>query len=120
MSLTPDEKTAGRQFRDEQQQALTHSFETDPPTYAVPNFLAHYRHNCPARNNTSTAMELKEFYNFSEEIDVGGTVIPSSRFGFIYKVGKCSRCKQTSRSRAGKFVDAYVRPPLQGRVARSS
>jgi hypothetical protein len=47
------------------------------------------------------------------------TDIPAGRFGFWWKTGKCS-CGQRATSKVGKFEDAYLRPPLQGRVARRS
>lgn len=128
MSLTESEKTAGRWFRDVEQQRLLESFDDAPPTYQVPNFLAHYRHNCEKRRGVSTAMELKEIYIFSPEVHVSGKevvesggeeTIPAGRFGFIYKEGRCSGCRQTARSRAGRLVDAYDRPPVHGRVART-
>jgi hypothetical protein len=135
--LTQSEKIAGRKFRDEAQARLTRSFEEDPPRYKAPNFLSFFRHECPGRKMISTAIELKEVYVFSPAYcvsdgvttpvtdgvypDEGSELIPASRFGFIYKEGKCrnSGCGETIRSPAGKFVDAYERPPIQGRVARA-
>jgi len=138
VALTPNEKIAGRKFRDDAQAALTASFESAPPTYPAPNFLAHIRHECPGRNDISTALELKEKYQLSPAYyvtdgtaievlddaiqDPGGELIPAGRFAFIYKEGKCKNkgCGHTARSKAGRFVDAHDRPPVEGRVARSS
>lgn len=143
MSLTQPEKVAGRKFRDEEQAKLLATFDVAPPTYVVPNFLSHYRHECPGRNDISTAIELKEQYVLSPEYEVwdeggvehvhelgddttvlieGSTVIPPGRFGFIYKEGKCKSklCGHTARSKAGRLVDSWERPPMAGRVGRVS
>lgn len=45
--------------------------------------------------------------------------VPAGRFGFITRAGKCRGCGQTARSKAGRLVDGWERPPIQGRVARS-
>lgn len=108
---TEEEKAVGRQFRETAQAALLASFDTGPPNYVVPNFIALYRHNCDARGGRSTALNLKEIYQFSPA-DAG---VPAGRFGFIYKAGRCAYCGQTARSRAGRLVDAHERPPLASR-----
>ena len=115
MTLSTEEKAAGRVFRDEMQAALLRSHTADPPDHTVPNFLSLYRHSCPARQGRSTALELKEVYVSSPSYPD----VPAGRFGFIYKQGVCRGCGQTARSRAGRLVDAYERPPIHGRVARS-
>lgn len=116
--LTPAEKVAGRKFRDEQKDILKQRFEDDPPTYEVFFFQKIYRHLCPARGNISTALELKEKYNFSEEMEVDEQKIPAGRFGFMYKEGRCRGCGAVARSKLGMFQDAYERPPLENRIAR--
>lgn len=117
MSLSQDEKAAGRRFRDAAQADLLTSFDHDRPTYTVPNFLALFRHNCPARDARSTALELKEVYLHSPAYPDLDT--PAGRFGFIYRQGRCRACGQTARSRAGRLVDGWQRPPIHGRVVRS-
>lgn len=117
MSLTRQEKTAGRAFRDAAQAQLLASIEADPPDHLVPNFLAYYRHTCPAREGRSTALELREVYVASPSYPEQG--VAAGRFAFIYKQGSCRGCGQTARSRAGRLVDAWERPPIAGRVARS-
>ncbi len=114
MTFTPQEKQAGRAFRDAAQNELLATFETNLPTHTVPNFIALFRHNCEARGGRSSPLELKEVYRFSPAYGS----IPSGRFGFIYKEGKCRYCGDTARSRAGRLVDAHVRLPLSWRVAR--
>lgn len=143
MALTPAEKAAGRRFRDDAQAELLQSFEAEPPTYVVPNFLALYRHKCAKREGRSTALELKEIYVQSPGYTVidtdpltvvaeSDTLVPSTavgpqrvmtyvppgRFGFIYRAGTCRGCGQTARSKAGRIVDGHERPPIHGRVAR--
>jgi len=112
--LSPAEKQAGRAFLAEQQAKLVASFDTDPPTYKVLPWHRIYRHECPARSNVSTALELQERYVLSPAYGE----VPAARFGFIYKEGRCRGCKGTARSKTGRLVDAYQRPPLDGRVAR--
>lgn len=110
MALTPQEKAAGRLFRDECQTQLLAVFDAHPPTYAVPNFLAAYRHPCPARLGRSTALTLREVYVYSPADTERG--VPQGRFGFISRTGTCRACNQTAASRAGRLVDAYERPPI--------
>lgn len=140
--LTANEKIAGKRFRAEQQEKLTALMQSEPPTFSMPTFISHQRHECPARNDVSTAIELKEVYEHSpayfivegdengtyeaqleEELSVGAEIletIPAGRFGFWYKDGKCRNkgCHATVRSPAGVFVDAYYRPPMANRVSR--
>lgn len=139
MSLTDDEKLAGRCYRDRSQDELTISHETDPPTFAPPPWLRHYRHNCPLRGDRSTSLELKEVYVLSPELwvcycstvealsdsfphrdcDGGRVLAEKGRLAFIFKEGKCG-CGATARSRVGRLVDAWDRPPITGRVVRGS
>lgn len=117
MSLTAIEKQAGRLFRDQAQAKLSARCNTEPPTFTVPHFLAVYRHLCPRRQQVSTALELREQYELSPpypDLDV-----PAGRFGFLYREGKCRFCGLTARSKAGRLVDGWQRPPIQGRVNRS-
>lgn len=142
-NLTPEEKAAGKRFRDKMQSLLLESFEIDPPVYQVLPFWSSVRHLCEKRNNISTGLELKEIYlqnttyvvikegkdtlvaiseddesfeSLSE--DEKNTIVPAGRFAFIYKMGKCSKCGQTARSKSGRLVDAMERAPLRGKVAR--
>jgi hypothetical protein len=117
MPLSPEEKAAGRAFRDEMQVALLRSHTADPPDHVVPNFIALYRHACPRRQGRSTALELKERYIPSPPYPDHG--VPAGRFAFIYREGVCRGCGQTARSKAGRLTLAEERPPLHGRVARS-
>lgn len=110
MSLSAAEKAAGRAFRDTAQADLLNTFTADPPTFTVPNFIALYRHNCPQRGDRSTALELKEQYQLSPAYPEHG--VPAGRFGFIWRFGACRHCGATARSRAGRLVDAYARPPI--------
>jgi len=112
--LSTEEKAVGRVFRDAAQAELVQSFEIDPPDHTVPVVISVYRHACPRRQGRSTALELKEIYLYSP---AGGDV-PAGRFGFLYKQGRCRYCGASARSRLGRLVDGYDRPPLSGRVAR--
>jgi hypothetical protein len=115
VALTYVEKQAGRLFRQDCEAALNQRNEQDQPTYEVPFFLGIYRHLCSARNNRSTGLELKEQYWVSEQCPG----VPAGRFGFIFREGRCRACGQTARSRVGRLVDGWQRPPITGRVARS-
>ena len=117
MGLTQAEKKVGRQFRNTQEARLLTLNNLKPPDYVVPSFLAIFRHLCPARNNRSTAMELKERYVTSPQYP--GESIPEGRFGYLYREGQCSNCGRTARSGVGRLVDAQERPPLNGRGIRS-
>lgn len=116
MGLTAVEKRAGRQFRDERTAWLSELNRVDPATYQPPVFIGIYRHLCPARNNRSTAMELKERYVTSPQYVEGGLLVAAGRFGYLYREGQCRACGQTARSGVGRLVDAFVRPPLTGRT----
>ncbi len=115
MGLTYMEKQVGRQFKADCEAMLNQRNDEAPPTYEVPFFLGIYRHLCSGRNNRSTGLELKEQYWVSEE----HPGVPTGRFGFIFREGRCRACGQTARSRVGRLVDGLQRPPITGRVARS-
>jgi hypothetical protein len=117
VELTDVEKGVGRRFRSEAELNLFSLNTTDPPTYDVPFFLGIYRHLCPARNNRSTGMELKEQYWVSPIYP--DEKVPAGRFGYVFREGRCRACGQTARSRVGRVVDGWERPPITGRVARS-
>lgn len=117
MSLTEQDKTAARLFRDQAQADLIATFEADPPTYTVPTFIALYRHLCASRGHKSVALELKEIYVVSPIYPEHG--VPAGRFAFLYRQGRCRGCGQTARSRKGRLVDGWKRPPIFGRGARS-
>jgi hypothetical protein len=135
MSLEPEEKTAGRLFRDAEQSLLDELNAAHPPTYVVPHLLALYRHRCPARDMRSTSLELREVYRASAQIavetddgvhtavwyarwwpgrmsQVDTWIVQAGRFGFIYRDGRCRGCTQTARSATGRLVDGWDRPPI--------
>jgi hypothetical protein len=65
--------------------------------------------------------EVAEFTEWTREImgeelalrlSVVRGLIPSGRFGFIYREGRCADCKLSGRSRKARLVDAAERPPL--------
>jgi len=106
------EKQAGRLFRAEMQTWLSVWFDTDPPRYTVPHFLAAYRHLCPARGHRSTALECPEIYRHSPAYPEFH--VPFGRYGFLWRQGVCRFCGAGGRSRVGRLVDAHTRPPLTG------
>lgn len=134
MALEPEEKIAGRLFRDRCQRDLAEFRANVPPVFDVPFFIAIYRHLCPARGNASMALELREIYVSSPRIVVESTedgvlratflddwvpnddfdrwIVPAGRFGFVYRTGRCNGCAQRGTSADGHFVDAWTRPPI--------
>lgn len=144
MPLTPHEKAAGRQFRDEQNLALDDINRLDPPSFTVPDVLAVIRHQCTARKGRSTSLVLKEVYVLSPAYDVFGTDgglivlvadeaipaqwmvdsrtysrVPAGRFGYVYRCGTCRGCGKTART-SSRIVDGWARPPLQTRARRNT
>lgn len=117
MDLSDDEKKAGRRFRDDCTTQLITLNEVTPPTYDVPFFLAIFRHLCAARNKRSTGLELKERYWVSPIYPDEN--VPAGRFGYLFREGRCRACGQSARSRIGRLVDGWERPPISGRVTRS-
>lgn len=117
MALNWQEKKAGTRFREESEEFLDGLNRITPPTYEVPFFLGIYRHLCSSRNMRSTGLELKEQYLLSPIYPEEN--VPAGRFGFLFREGRCRACGQTARSRVGRIVDGFERPPLTGRVARS-
>lgn len=146
VKLSPEEKAAGRAFRETAQsyaelRAVTvreQAHSQKRPCTLVPNFLAQLRHECPRRGGRSTSLDLREVYVYSPAYHVWTgddgkpvvspeppempparevTLIQAGRFGFITREGKC-RCGHVAVSQAGRLVDARERAPLEGRVAR--
>lgn len=136
MPFTPDEKIAGRWFREQSQAVLDALNNSDPPALLVLPFGRHFRHNCEARGNRSISFETKEQYDtnagdiwvcschaignhgsdFPHDDCQGGRVLAvAGTFAWIWKQGKCT-CGLTARSREGYVEDARTRPPL-GRTA---
>lgn len=117
MALTDAEKQAGKAFRAVCEDTLADLNQADPPDYVVPFFLAVLRHICSAKKGRSIAIECKERYLISPIYESEG--VPAGRFGFVFREGFCRGCGHTARSRVGRVVDGWERPPVTGRVARS-
>lgn len=60
--LTPAEVPYARRFRAAAQAALAGLVERSKPDYTPPNFVALYRHECPANRDISTALSMEEIY----------------------------------------------------------
>jgi hypothetical protein len=130
VSLTEDERAAGRVFRHSAQGALDALNGQDPPGLWVLPLWRVVRHDCPARGGASTGIALRERRWSSPRYVVvdgcpprlvpddgisgftagpGGarvTEVARGMFAFVYKEGKCSGsgCGLTARSRAGRLV----------------
>jgi hypothetical protein len=136
MTLSPDEKQAGRAFRDARQAVLDKLNADDPPDQDVLVYWRVPRHTCKAAGGTSTGVTLREIYEPSPEYRVcycgtvaatgpdfphwdcdGSKVVsPAGQFGFITKEGTCSGCGLAVRTFRGRFVIAADRPPENGRT----
>lgn len=132
MTLTPQERLAGRWFRDQCQLALDKLNRLAPPglpgqpLWALPLWRV-IRHDCIARLGASTGIALKERTWASPELWIcycgeigplvpesfphrdcdGGKVLSAGgRFAFVFKEGKCAPvgCGLTARSRQGRVV----------------
>lgn len=136
MSLEPEEKVAGRLFRDRAQADLEEFRAAVQPEYDVPVWIASYRHLCAAKACNSIALELPEVFVSSPRIvvetddagqhkatffdewmvnnDCDQWIVPAGRFGFVYRSGHCPSCNERGVSPKGLFVDAWERPPIQG------
>jgi hypothetical protein len=101
--LTEAEKLAGRMFREASCAALEALWERDPADLTVPVVVRHYRHLCAAQDGKSVSLEVAEVYQVS----------PDGLFAFVYKDGRCKRCRITARSRDWLFFLAAERPPLR-------
>lgn len=100
--LSPQEKAAGRRFRDTAQADLEASLRSNPPTFLVPGVIAAYRHDCPGRAGRTLALELREVYVSSPAYP--DLAVPAGRFAFTYRVGRCIRCGATARCETGRLV----------------
>lgn len=135
--LELEEKCAGRLFRDLASKALDEINANDPPDFAMLPVIGIYRHACAAKDGVSTAMDLKEVWVSSPRIvveraddntltayeystwipkDIDTWTVPEGRFGFVTREGRCRFCGKTARSTVGRVVDAFNRPPMQGRM----
>lgn len=89
MSLTAEQKAAGRSFRDAHQAAL----DKLPPAARCSPYIREYRHDCASRGGVSWPLRLKEREVVSED----------GPFAFCWVEGTCT-CGLTVRSPKGRFV----------------
>lgn len=138
--LEPEEKVAGRLFRDLAQLDLDALNVEQRPHYTVPPVIPSYRHQCDQREFLSTSLELREVYVASPRLvvetdeqgvsvayvyaehrpnrDMDSWQMPAGRFGYIYREGRCRHCGRIARSNVGRIVDAWQRPPITGALVR--
>lgn len=112
MTLTPEQKAAGRYFRGWCRGWLD-GLEAGA---ACPPFTVWYRHECKpgdrAVQSGTWAMYLRQHYWTSPEMPGA----PAGLFAFIFRRGECSRCGLAVRSGSGRFVIAAENPPEKGAV----
>jgi hypothetical protein len=94
LTLTPEQKRAGRLFRDAAQAALDALNEASPPGAAVLVTWRVVRHECPAAGGASTGISLREHYETS----------PDGAFGWLWKDGRCVPCGLTVRTARGRLL----------------
>jgi hypothetical protein len=138
VALTPDEKQAGRLFRDVRQASLDQWNEADPPGLRALVYWRVVRHECPAARGGSIGITLREVYEASPEMhqcycgkvgmtgknfphrdcDGSKVISPAGQFAFIWKEGTCSGsgCGLVVRTSKGRFVLGTDRPAEHGRA----
>jgi len=107
MSLTPEEKEAGRVFAAAQQAALDERNILVPPGGQVHPGQRVVRHQCPERGGASAGITLQEHY------------AQDGPLAFIWKDGRCADCGLVLRSAQGKLVLAASRPPEKEKRVRA-
>jgi len=107
MSLTAEEKEAGRVFAAAQQAALDARNSLVPPGGQVDPGQRVVRHHCPERGGASTGITLQEHY------------AQDGPLAFIWKDGRCADCGLVLRSARGKIVLAAERPAEQEKPVRA-
>lgn len=136
IELTPEEKRAGRWFRDTLAiPAMEKQLNRYGDVVEVPPYLHFVRHECAAHPGHSTwAVELREWYVLSppmlvfaqgrapdvtwvvrpvQSYDVTEATVPEGFFCWLWKGGSCS-CGYSVRSGGGRMVVSSERPPLRG------
>lgn len=114
--LSPEEKEAGRKFRDRAIKLMEMAFSELPDTAEVrPLYLNFVRHNCPRNKGRTWAVQMKEFIVFSPEMAVRGTIVEEALFGYVWRIGFCL-CGYAVRSDGGRVVLVADRAPLRGAV----
>lgn len=107
MSLSPEERLEGREFRKRARQLMEQAFAEMPDTTEVrPVFLNFVRHQCSKHAGRTWAVQMREFIVFSPG---------EALFGYIWRAGSCP-CGFTVRSAGGRLVLAGDRYPLHGAV----
>ena len=141
MTLTPDEKTAGRLFKAASQAVLDKLNAESPPESIrlAMVFWRVVRHVCPEAGDASIGITLRERYAPSPEYracycskidrtdidrdfphrdcDGSKVVARAGLFAWIWKEGRCSGCGLTARTKAGRFVIAADRPAERERTS---
>jgi hypothetical protein len=113
--LSPEEKEAGRKFRERAVQLMELSFAEIGDAHVYPLYLNFVRHVCPKKKGRTWAVHLREYIVFSPEMAVRGTVVEEATFGYVWRAGSCS-CGFTARSDIGRVILAANRTPLRGAV----
>ena len=107
MSLTAEEKEAGRVFAAAQQAALDERNSLVPPGGQVHPGQRVVRHQCPQRGGASAGITLQEHY------------VQDGPLAFIWKDGRCADCGLVLRSALGKLALAAERPAGEEKLVRA-
>lgn len=109
MSLTAEEKAAGRAFRAWCQGQL----DQVPADARCSPYTVWYRHACRDDGQGGTrGLRLRQHYWLSPAFPA----VAEGRFAFISRQGACPRCGLAVRSGTGRFVLAAGNPPEKGAV----
>jgi hypothetical protein len=101
MSLTAEQKKAGRVFRDACQDELNALNAREPAGGTAHPLHRVERHPCKARGGASAGLALREHYRAGAD----------GLLCFIWKDGRCPDCGLVLRSAAGIIDLAARRPP---------
>jgi hypothetical protein len=136
VTLTDDEKQAGRMFRAHRQGLLDDLNAARPPHGAALAVWRVVRHECAARGGASVGITLREHRAASPEYRVcycgavgatsaefphydcdGSKVLAADGlFTWIWREGGCAGCGRVVRSSTGRFAVAADRPAGNGRA----
>jgi hypothetical protein len=137
ISLSPEEKAAGRMFRALCQGGLDAQNQEDPPRgFALPYWRV-VRHECADADSASIGITLREHSLASpvyrvcycgtvgtdgvdfphRDCDGSKVVAADGLFAFMWKEGRCAGCGRVVRSKAGRVVLAADRPRGNGRTS---
>ena len=113
-SASPEIRLA-RDWRAGKRLALVALEEESPATMRVPGYLAVVRHLCSGQGDSSAPIEMIERYEPNPELSDGTTVVKAGVYAWIWRQGRCSKCKTVVRGDQGRVVLTSERPQIGAR-----